>query len=62
MLHDLHNNVKLSRAISPVSVTDNTAQVSQIIDTKDFQTLEFGILTGSLADADATFAVLVERR
>lgn len=57
---DLHNNVKVSRAISPVRVTDNTAQVSQIIDTQGYDTLEFLIATGTIADADATFTVLVE--
>ncbi len=57
---DLHNNIKCSRAISPVSVADNTAQVSQIIDTAGYDSLEFVILTGSLADADVTFTVLVE--
>lgn len=48
------------RAISPVSVSDNTAQVSQIIDCLDADYCEFVILAGSLADADATFTVLVE--
>lgn len=57
---DLHNRIELRRAISPVSVADNTAQVSQIIDTQGFDSLEFGILTGSIADADVTFVVLVE--
>lgn len=58
--HELHNNIKLTRAISPVSVADTTAQVSQIIDRAGYAGLEFGILTGSIADADATFTVLVE--
>jgi hypothetical protein len=57
---DLHSKIALRRAISPVSVGDNTAQVGQIIDRQGFSALEFGILTGSLADADATFTVLVE--
>lgn len=57
---DLHNNIKLTRAISPVSVADTTAQVSQIIDRANYPGLEFAILIGSVADADATFAVLVE--
>jgi hypothetical protein len=57
---DLHNNLKISRALSPVSVADNTAQVSQIIDTKDYESLEFAILAGSVADADVTFTVLME--
>ncbi len=59
-MKDLHNNIKLSRAISPAVITDNTAAVSQIIDMQGFNTLEFGILTGTLADADATFTTLVE--
>jgi hypothetical protein len=57
---DLHNNIHLKRAISPVSVADNTAQVSQIIDTAGYESLEFAINIGSVADADATFTVLVE--
>ncbi len=59
-MNDLHDNVEVRRAISPVNVTDNTAQVSQIIDRANRESLEFVIATGSLADADATFTVLVE--
>ena len=59
-MRDLHNNIKVSRAISPTRVTDNTAQVSQIIDVLGFASLEFAIAIGTLADADATFTVLVE--
>ncbi len=59
-MRDLHNNIHVARAISPVSVADNTAQVSQIIDRQGYESLEFVIATGSLADADATFVVLVE--
>lgn len=59
-MKDLFNHVHLVRAISPVSVADNTAQVSQIIDRLGFDSVTFAILTGSLADADATFAVLLE--
>jgi len=57
---DLHNSIKSSRAISPVSVADNTAAVSQILDTANFNAHELLIATGSIADADATFAVLIE--
>lgn len=59
-MKDLHNNIKVSRAISPAVGTDNTAFVSQIIDRQGYESLEFLIATGSLADADATFTVLVE--
>lgn len=61
MMRDLHNNIKASRALSPVAATtDNTAYVSQILDTAGFFSAEFIGITGSLADADATFTVLVE--
>lgn len=60
MLRDLHNNVELRRAISPTRVTDNTAQVSQIIDLANCFSMEFAIAIGTVADADATFQVLVE--
>jgi hypothetical protein len=57
---DLHNNIDIKRAISPVSVADNTAQVSQILDTRGYESIELVIATGSIADADATFTVLIE--
>ena len=58
---DMHNDIKVSRGLSPVAaVTDNTAYVSQIIDTANFSATEFLILIGSNTDAYATFSVLVE--
>ena len=60
-MRDLYNQLTIRRAISPgVAVTDNTAFVSQIIDRQGFDSLVFAINTGSLADANATFTVLVE--
>lgn len=59
-MKDLHNNIAPKRAISPVSVADNTAQVGQIIDRQGYNSLEYVIATGSLADADATFTALLE--
>lgn len=55
-MRDIFNNIHPLRAISPVSVTDNTAQISQIIDRQGYDALTFVIATGSIADADATFA------
>lgn len=57
---DLHNDMVVRRAISSTRVTDNTAQVSQIIDRASFESLEFLINIGTVADADATFTSLVE--
>ena len=59
-MRDLYSQLTVRRAISPVSVADTTAQVSQIIDRQGFDSLVFAIATGSIADADATFTVLVE--
>jgi hypothetical protein len=59
-MKDLFNQVHPLRVISPVSVADTTAQVGQIIDKKGFESLTYVIATGSIADADATFTVLLE--
>lgn len=59
-MRDLHNNIDVKRVISPVSVADTTAQVGQIIDRQGFDSLEYLIAIGSVADADATFTVLLE--
>ena len=48
-------------AIPPgAAVTDNTPLVGNVIDVLGYDCLTFSILIGSLADADATFAVTVE--
>ena len=60
MNRDLHNAIKVSRAISPTRITDNTAAVSQIIDMAGYNSAEFIVATGTLADADATFTALLE--
>ena len=59
-MKDLFNHIHLVRALSPVSVADNTAQVSQIIDRQGYESVTYLIAMGSLADADATFTVLLE--
>jgi hypothetical protein len=60
-MRDLMNNIHPKRGIDPVvGASDNTAQVSQIIDRQGFESLTWLIATGVIADADATFTVLVE--
>jgi hypothetical protein len=59
-MRDAIHNEKYLVAIPPVVVSDNTAQVGAWIDRSGFDSLSFAILTGTLADADATFAVLME--
>ena len=59
-MRDQMNSIHVVPVITPVVVTDNTAQVGLIVDRQGFGSLTFAIVTGTLADADATFAVLVE--
>lgn len=61
MLRDIANNLTLKRALSPVVAgTDNTAYVSQILDTRDMAAAMLAIQIGANTDADATFTVLLE--
>ncbi|UIK04901.1 hypothetical protein [Neorhizobium galegae] len=59
-MRDLAHHLAVKRAISPVSVADNTPLVSQIISLAGYEKAMFAIAIGSVADADATFTVLVE--
>lgn len=58
-MRDLANNISVKRAISPVVATDNTAVVGEEIDGLGFDSVTYLISTGTLADADATFTVLL---
>lgn len=61
MARDLHNLIKASRGFSPAAaVTDDTAYVSQILDTQDFEAAELLIVCGAIPDANVTFVLLVE--
>lgn len=61
MMLDLHNDIEIRRLISPdEGAASDTAKVSQIIDLADVRSCTFAIATGTLADSDATFTVLVE--
>lgn len=60
-LRDYASNLTVLRGISPVSgAIDNTAQVSQIIDTADYDGIVFVLGLGAIADIDATFVMLLE--
>ena len=59
MLHELHSNLAHKASLPPLAaaITDNTAQGGAIVDMQGHAAVEFYIITGTLADADATFAV-----
>lgn len=58
-LHELHNTLKADLGAAPVVITDNTALSGAIFDMQGYESIEFYILTGTLADTDATYAVAV---
>lgn len=58
---ELYDNIKVSTALAPkAAVTNDTAFVSEIVDTANFNDTVFIGTTGTNADADATYTVLVE--
>ena len=59
-MKDLLNLVHPVRAISPVSVADNTAVVGAVVDRQGFESLTFMIAMGTIADPDATFVVSMD--
>lgn len=60
-MRDMHNNIHPVLLFAPVAaVTNDTPAVSAIIDRRGSERLELILITGTDADADATFTVLVE--
>jgi len=58
-MQDLHSNIHPT-GVAVTANADNTATVSGIIDRQGYNSLEFLIATGTLADVNATFTVLVQ--
>jgi hypothetical protein len=57
-MRDIANNVNIKPAFYPVAaVTDNTVQTSTILDTYGYESAMLALVTGTLADADATFTL-----
>lgn len=60
-MRDQSSRINPVMVMPPIAaITDNTARVGSIIDRKNFESVTYLILTGTLTDADATFAVLLE--
>lgn len=59
-MHELHNNVAVRRAISPVAIgTTGTGQNSQIIDRQGFGGIEFVIAVAAITATNAVFTATV---
>lgn len=60
-MRDTTNRLHLQPAFAPkAAVTDNTAQVSSTCDLKGYDSCMLAMITGTNADADVTYTVLVE--
>ena len=59
-MKDLHNMLKLTRVVSPISQAGNTAMVGAIIDRQGFDSLEFAITLGTITTAGTTYTPLLE--
>jgi hypothetical protein len=60
-MRDLMDRVHVAPAFEPkAAIADNTAIVSVVADLKGFGSCMLAFMTGTDADADATFTVLIE--
>ena len=57
---DILSQVEVVKVLAPIDVTDNTAMVGAIINMADYLGGYYAIQSGVLADAAATWTVLVE--
>jgi hypothetical protein len=59
-MHDLHNNVRALRVVSPVAVgTTGTGQTGQVIDLQGYGGCEFIVDYGAITSTAAVFTVTV---
>lgn len=60
-MRDMISGLDLLQAFPPkAAVTDGTAQVSNIVDLKGYDSAMLALTTGTLTDADAVWSVLIE--
>lgn len=60
MFKDLHNTLRLTRVISPISQAGNAPMVGAIIDRQGFHALQFSITLGTISTAGTTYTPLLE--
>ena len=58
MIYDIHNNVEQRNALDTAAITTDTTTAGDIIDTQNFESLEFLIQSGTLTDG--AYAILIE--
>lgn len=59
-MKDLHNTLKRTNVISPISQAGNAAMVGAIIDRQGYESLEFTITLGTITTAGTAYTALLE--
>jgi len=57
MKHDLFSNIKPQVALDFGTISTDTTTAGNIIDTQGFQSVVFGIITGTVTDGDYTILI-----
>lgn len=56
-MRDLHNNIKVSTALAPVTIDSDTTTEGEVIDRQGFESLEVVLQAGALTDGTFTVAL-----
>jgi hypothetical protein len=56
-MKDLHNNIKVTTVLAPVTIDSDTTTAGEVIDTQGFDSLEFVLQAGALTDGVFTAAL-----
>lgn len=59
-MKDLHNNIAVRRAVSPISQAGNAAIVGAIIDHQGFGSAEYVVTLGTVTTAGTAYTALLE--
>lgn len=60
MEKEIYSEFDYVKGLAPIVVSDNTAQVSAILDCAQYDAVEVVVQTGVIADADVTFTATFE--
>lgn len=60
MITDFYDNYEVVKGLAPITGSDNTDLVSEILDCQKYSEVMVVIMTGVLADADATFPLVLQ--
>ena len=59
-MDDLHNNIKVVRALGPVAMTTSAGLAGKVLDRKGYGGVEFVVSYGAVTATNATIAIVVK--